>query len=200
MLIPPLFDTGSNLVSRLSWVAVLLMGLWLVNAKRRLFIIGCLLALPAIVIAWQPLPIDLNALTLSYIVLSVLFLLFILGNLLYFVVQMKRVTGDLIFAALCTYLLIGVLWGHFFLMMHILIPQAFSSAVSGDWPYPQALREFIYFSFVTLSTLGYGDITPVSPVSRSWAMVEAVIGQFYLAIVVARLLGLYISKESSRSQ
>ncbi|MEZ5528339.1 MAG: ion channel [Porticoccaceae bacterium] len=65
-----------------------------------------------------------------------------------------------------------------------------------DQSYSAMLGEFICFSYVTQSTLGYGDVLPVSPIARSWATVEAIMGQLYLAIVVARLLGIYISKES----
>jgi voltage-gated potassium channel len=60
------------------------------------------------------------------------------------------------------------------------------------------MHEFMYYSFVTLSTLGYGDVTPLNEFSKPWAIIESIIGQFYLAVVLARLVGLQISAKNTR--
>jgi voltage-gated potassium channel Kch len=97
-----------------------------------------------------------------------------------------RVTGEKISAAICVYLLIGFLWALLFTLVFVLDPQSF--AIEGA-----TLAHFIYYSYVTLTTLGYGDIAPLSPVGKSLAYVEAVIGQIYLTVLIARLVALHIA-------
>lgn len=198
LLLPPLFGHLTGLAAQLVWSSVLLAGLWLVTSDRRMLLIGSMLVLPSMWLGWKPLEVSANFYTLGYLIVSILFLLFIFAHLLYFVVKMNRVNSNLIFASLCAYLLIGLLWGHFFMLIHVTVPDAFITTHGLGPSYSTVLREFIYFSYVTQSTLGYGDVLPVSPIARSWAAVEAVMGQLYLAIVVARLLGIYISKESEQ--
>lgn len=62
----------------------------------------------------------------------------------------------------------------------------------------ERLRQFMYYSFVTLTTLGYGDITPVSPAAKSFSFIEAVTGQIYIAVLIARLVGLHIAHSMSK--
>jgi hypothetical protein len=99
------------------------------------------------------------------------------------------ITFHRIQGAVAAYLLLGVLWAHAYALLASLRPDAFSGALSAaDGP-----RAFFYFSFVTLTTVGYGDVLPVHPVARSLAMLEAVTGPLYLAVLVARLVSLQAS-------
>ena len=86
------------------------------------------------------------------------------------------------------YLLLGLTWASAYELLHILRPEVWTGAAS-EAPVSQT---WIYYSFVTLTTMGYGDITPVHPVARSLAILEAVTGQLYLAITLARLVALHI--------
>jgi hypothetical protein len=96
--------------------------------------------------------------------------------------------GDRVFGAIVLYLLLGVMWAFAYAMLNVLLPNAFTDG-AGKTP---ALTEWIYFSFVTLTTVGYGDITPVARAARSLAMLEALVGQLYPAIIIARLVSLQI--------
>lgn len=100
-----------------------------------------------------------------------------------------RVNAEHFFAALSAYLLLGVCGGVVFAALSALTPASMS--VFGQ-PAREGLGmgNAIYFSFVTLATLGYGDITPLSKVMRGLAVLEAIVGQLYLALLVARLVGL----------
>jgi hypothetical protein len=91
-------------------------------------------------------------------------------------------------AALNAYLLVGVFLGAVWVVVERMSPG--SLLLGGQPMKAMALPDGIYFSFVTLATLGYGDITPVSPIARGLAVFEAVFGQLYLAVLVARLVGL----------
>ena len=97
------------------------------------------------------------------------------------------VDAERIFAALDAYLLAGLLFGVAYWMLDALWPGSFGGTAPGALDASHA----IYFSFVTIATLGYGDVTPVSEPARGLAIVEGVSGQMYLAVLVARLVSLY---------
>jgi len=100
----------------------------------------------------------------------------------------KTVTMDSIQGGIAIYFLSGLLWAFFYQMLLLFNSDAilFSDYVQGG------LSDMIYFSFVTMTTLGYGDITPVSRMAKNLALLEAVWGQTYLAVLVARLVGLHL--------
>jgi hypothetical protein len=99
------------------------------------------------------------------------------------------VESEHISAALGAYLLFGVFFGELFWVVQWLDPTALTL---GGSPIPEmTVPDGIYFSFVTLATLGYGDILPRSETARGLAVLEAIVGQLYLAVMVARLIGLY---------
>lgn len=102
-----------------------------------------------------------------------------------------HVLADRIFGAIVLYLLIGLVWGIIYAMVDTFLPAAFAGAggTKGD------PTTWVYFSLVTLTTLGYGDITPVARVARSLATFEALIGQLYPAIIIARLVSLQVAPE-----
>jgi len=104
-------------------------------------------------------------------------------------------------AAVATYLLLGFVWAQAYSLVELAHPEAFrfpEENAHGDTPVLVRASEhrFLYFSFVTLTTLGYGDITPVRPLARSLAALEAVTGQLFLAITVARLVALRVSEDA----
>jgi voltage-gated potassium channel Kch len=120
-------------------------------------------------------------------------LAFLVGStafLLRFVVKAERVTTNSVFAATSSYLLIALIWAYAYSLVAIINPHAF---IAGNQAMEISRVDMVYFSFVTITTLGYGDIAPVAPFARMLAAVEAVTGQLYLAVLVAWLVGLTIS-------
>ena len=111
----------------------------------------------------------------------------------------KKVTIDTICASICAYVLIALFWALMYSINEIIYPGSF--AISGVVTGPGHQLRFysgqnvmpIYYSIVTLSTLGYGDIIPYTNASRMLAAVEALFGQFYIAVLVARLVGIHIA-------
>lgn len=95
-----------------------------------------------------------------------------------------------IYGAIAVYLLLGILWGEFYILIYLLEPGAFYFDPATQYGEPP-ISELIYFSFTTLTTLGLGDIVPVHPVARSMATLEALVGQLYPAVLLARLVTLY---------
>lgn len=115
--------------------------------------------------------------------------------------ETDRVSLEMLYAALCLYLLIGVTWVFVYHFIETGRPGSFTLLIE-DGSHPinsrNLLGQFSYYSYVTLSTLGYGDITPVTRVARSMSALEAIVGQLYLAVVLARVVALYtVSRNKS---
>ena len=124
---------------------------------------------------------------------NLVFYAVVLALLLWAVANAERVSADTVFAACCVFLLIGMVWACAFVLVHHVNPVAFSLGPE-DAADPAAA--LLHFSFTTLTTVGYGSISPMSPMARTLADLEALIAQLYLAIAIARLVSLEI--EDSR--
>jgi len=125
----------------------------------------------------------------SIILLAAFFCVSILAYLLH----SGRVTSDRIFAAICVYLLIGFAWSYVYALLDEMQPGSFAALTeTGRNDYVARVMQLRYFSFMTLTTVGYGDVLPRSSAARTMAALEAIMGQIYLAVLVARLVGLHI--------
>jgi voltage-gated potassium channel len=113
--------------------------------------------------------------------------------------QSTRVTKNVLFASFCLYLMIGLFWGALYGLLNTIQPGAYSGALLENAD-KGVIHVFNYFSLITLTTLGYGDITPQSPGAASICQVEAVIGQFFTAVLVAWLVSKYMMDNPSSSQ
>ncbi len=101
------------------------------------------------------------------------------------------IDGNKIVGAICIYLLIGLIWALLYLFIAQTVPDAFNGLEQRVWY--DNFANVAYFSFVTLTTLGYGDISPVIPIARFLVYMEAIVGVFYMAILVASIIGIRIS-------
>jgi Ion channel len=174
--------------------AVLLSGTYTINRRKKLFAISVVLSIATVVVdclmvfySSEGLVLLSNALPL---VLLALFSVSILGNVL----RAGQVTADKIYGALCVYLIIGYAWTFAYAILDQVQPGSFAGPDenSGISEHVARVMRMRYFSFVTLTTVGFGDIIPRSPAARTFATLEAVMGQIYLAVLVARLVGLHI--------
>ncbi len=180
---------NSGALIQLAFTAILVIGVLSLAAKRNVFRAGVVLAVVATTSALGYWWTDATWLRVVDLVAVALFLVLAIAvGLRAVVLEPGAVTLNRIVGALCLYLLLGVLWTVLFAFVELVEPTAFAYArnVPGD-----PLEQFLYYSFVTLTTLGYGDVTPVHPVARTLAYFEAVIGQLYVAVLVASLVGRY---------
>ena len=143
---------------------------------------------------------------LGWIILSISSILFIAAAIVRVsrdVLNSRTVKGDTIRGAIIIYLFIGALFTSVFVLTETLIPGSFHVTNNAGQPSAYSMhhisRLFGYFSMVTLTTLGYGDIVPVKELSRTLAWIEAFIGQVYLAVIIARLVGIYITQSGKKS-
>ena len=100
----------------------------------------------------------------------------------------REVTHQLIISAVNLYIILGMFYAHIYTILDWFHPESFALQV----PERESASHFVYFSFVTLATLGYGDITPKTEFAQRLAITEAIMGQFYGSLVVAYLLSVYI--------
>ena len=132
------------------------------------------------------------------LVTTSLFLCVVLVAVFVRVIRSPRVTMDIIFGSVAVYLLFGAVVAILFQVIDLVDPGAAlegtrraGTAVAGNYQF----NDFLYFSFVSLTSLGYGDYAPAGPAARSLAMFEGVFGQLYIAILIARLVGLHTSQK-----
>jgi len=105
----------------------------------------------------------------------------------------KDISANRVVGAISLYLLFGGIWAVTYAVLEMLVPGSFtgfSEPINQGWS-----SEWLYFSFVTMTTLGYGDLTPLSATARTLAYMQAVFGQFYIAILVAGLVSGYITQQ-----
>ncbi len=180
------------------FVGVLLSAVWAVCRTRTAVIIAMLLAVPAIILQGLHLALDSDGVGIAWRLFAIAFLAYAIVAILRVVFTDQRVTYNTIAASLCVYLLLGLLWASVYVVMELIEPGSFSFAGADAASSPSAespdefSRHALYYSLVTMTTLGYGDITPQTPPARMFAAVQAVMGQMYLAVLVARLVGLQI--------
>jgi len=164
------------------------------NTRSTVFI-TIVLALPMFLTMWLP---GLEKYTSLYLLgnfSGILFMTFVIVSILSFVFKEREVNANIIYASIVTYLLLAIMWSFIFKIIETLQPGSFF--VPGHILDKEGTI-FTYYSFVTITTLGYGDITPIKAASRAFSAIEAVIGQIYLVVLVARLVGLNIAQTMTK--
>jgi hypothetical protein len=179
--------------------AVLLAALVEIVRTRRNAVWAAVLGLPAILLrVASAFVADSPFISTATLALSAVFFTFLIWSLLHDLYSGNRSTSERIFGALCAYVFIGLLFA--LLYTHLEFREPGSFAISNVPMAEQATREttlypiFAYFSFVTMTTLGYGDISPVTDSARTLAWFEALLGQLYLAVMVAGFVAQHISE------
>lgn len=175
---------------------LLVAGLRAIALHPWLFRILAALVLPVIALIWISDRVDSALLTWLSSAVTQLLLIAVMVQVFIDVLRSRRVTVDLIFGSVAVYLLFGVVMAIAYQFGNSLSPGSIIESVPAESTLggPQ-FKEFLYFSFVTLTSVGYGDLTPINQFARSLAMFEGVVGQLYLAILVARLVGIHIAQD-----
>jgi voltage-gated potassium channel len=182
-----------EIIRAISFSVLLAIGLWSLRSSGRAF---------SAAIAFVIIGVVLNVLFVLYkqhifhigsTIALLTFLFLATGTAMKQIATGNNISANRIVGAICVYLMLGVIWALSYELMEATIPGSFggltesaqSSGSSSDW---------VYFSFVTLTTLGYGDVLPLTDFARTLAYFEAIVGQFYLAVLVAGLVGAYLSE------
>jgi voltage-gated potassium channel len=178
---------GADLVEPVLVTLVMFSAVLAIGGQVRTLAIALLLVIPALIARWvhhfKPGEIS----PLVYLVPATLFFGFVVFHLVRFILRASKVDANVLCAGLSGYLLLGLLWTPLYLAAYRWNPAAFSLPAGSTLDGFSAL----YFSIITLSTVGYGDIAPLGRTVRMLAMIEAVIGLFYVAVIISRLVALY---------
>ncbi len=173
--------------------AIVLFMLPMVSHKKRWASIGLLLAVAMTASLWLKYFFKYELIAAVSMMIGVLFTVFVTAITLRFIMNSKTVYREIVYAAMLVYLLVAQLWALVYTFLYLIEPASFHL--------PQGQGDFLifeYYSFVTLTTLGYGDITPLTKVAKAFSVVEAVVGQLYLVVVVAWFVGMHVSKKAGR--
>jgi voltage-gated potassium channel len=200
ILMFPLLDefTYGPPVMQLLYSFMLVSALYAVAESRWVFRIGILLFVAVLVSHWWIILALSPISVVAGILCKIIFFCFIALNILFHVFGHERVTGDTIAGSICVFLLIGIIWMLAYQAIYFFDHRAFNNIATESFS-PAATVDLAYFSFATLTILGYGDIKPISRPVRMFVITQAIVGQIYLTVLVARFVGLYAPLRGSRA-
>lgn len=165
--------------------------------KNKQLVYSSLLVSFAIAALWAPTIFGpgINILAISSTLIGI-YLLFSIVVLAAFIFGAERVGREVIYVSIIIYLLISIIWAYFYATLEAFIPGSFSMPF--DTSQSDKFFWHMYFSHITITTLGYGDITPLNAKAAALASTEALIGQIYLVVIVAWLVGMHVSQRSRK--
>jgi hypothetical protein len=179
-------------------VLVLLSGIYAMSEQRRLFVVTLIGSVAAIATNLLMVVFQSEWIAIARHGFTLLLLGLFSVGILKDVLRRGQISADKICGAICVYLLIGFAWAFGYGIIELINPGSFSGLAEIDANnHVGRIMQLRYFSFATLTTLGFGDILPRSPAARTLATLEAVTGQIYLTVLIARLVGLHIIQASS---
>jgi voltage-gated potassium channel len=186
-------------IAHVSLSMVLFVAIYAVRRQQKQRSFAVALLLPLLILYWLGI-YDI----ISFSKLGAYFLFAVYFGLLVYsytiqIVNARKVTVKVLYATFSLYLIVGLFWGALYALLNEVIPGAYRGVLL-DNIQGSSLHVFNYFSFVTLTTLGYGDITPQTPGAASFCQMEAIVGQFFTAVVVAWLVGMFVSAKRDRDR
>ncbi len=187
-----------GLVGRLLFSLIIVAGVLTAFRQHWVRFLVIVLAVAGLTLTWVAHIHQSWNLTILNAVLGMLFIGLLLAFLMVQVFQAGTVTAHRIRGAIVVYLLIGGMWSFIYYIVALTMPQAFNwpkGLATGDW---QAVQQVLtYFSFTTLTTVGFGDVTPAIPLTRTLAIFEGLAGQLYLVVTLTRLVSLSVTCPAS---
>ena len=186
--------TTARIFLELFLTAIAISMLYTISHKKGHVIVGMLLAIVMLASRWLQYFYPNIGIAVFGMIAGALLVALVIANLLGFILKAEAVNREIIYAAMLLYLLAALLWAFVYTVIDLVDPASFNIDLSRPQEY---LSVFQYYSFVTITTLGYGDITPVTEVAKAFSALEAVVGQLYLVVAVAWLVGMYVSKKSN---
>jgi voltage-gated potassium channel len=168
----------------------LLVQVWSMIEDSQLFKLGILLTIASFLLTGINQFYQFEVLKLVSLFIFIIFFSLVLVIAAREVFSRNTITLNTFVGAFCLYLLLGMIWSILYMFIYQLQPTSFKGL---DELIDNGELEFIYFSYITLSSLGYGDIVALTPIARALAYLEVLVGQFYMAILVGALVGKYIA-------
>ena len=182
---------NGNLVESGLLTVVMVASLIAVGREPRVLLTAALLLIPAVASKWLN-HFFPDVISPAYFpAFGIAFFGFTIYRFLRFILQTDCVDAEVLSAGIVGYLLLGLLWAQAYVLHAQLAPESFRFAAAGPGDHVMNAFNAFYLSFCTLTTVGFGDITPLSKIARTLAVMESVTGTFYLAILISRLVSMY---------
>ncbi len=181
---PPLLLTITN-------VAIIGSIIYTVSINTKQIILSLILGLPTLILCWMHVPVTQKVALLLTTLLYIYAILLIIPYL----VGVKKVGSEEVYGAISLYFLLGLTWTTIYQELEWFYPSSLMFIGYHEQNPVLIWSDYLFFSFTTLTTLGYGDIIPVSSTARSLAIVETTTGVIFLTVIVARIIGLSITKD-----
>jgi len=197
--IVPIFEKNfyTHVTLECSFILLILSAIFTVDGQQSILRTGLLFLIPFIYFDSLSFHYDSFPCLITAYGFSLVFTLFVIIFLMKRILSARAVSLNLIFAGLMVYLLSGILWANFYFIENIISPGSFHGAGALNFDgstlldtYEQQFN-FLYYSFATLATLGMGDITPLSHLAKSLTAMEAMFGQLFVAIIIAKLVSVW---------
>jgi hypothetical protein len=175
--------------------AIVLSMLYTITSKKRVFYFGWSLAIIMLLSLWLKYFVSYDLFARISMMVGAFFTVLVTSQTVQFITKSKTVTREVVYAAMLVYFLLAQLWAMVYTFLDRINPASFNlPGGQGDF------LIFEYYSFVTLTTLGYGDITPLTKVAKAFSVLEAVVGQLYLVVVVAWFVGMLVARSADISK
>ncbi len=187
----------AKLILNAFFMLIIFSGVLAISDTRMPFIASLCLALLTVAFRWTHYFYQVDILSILEHGISILFWTYIAAHMLKFILDQSIITAELIYAALAVYFIFGLAWASIYHVIEISNPHSFSMS-NAEASTQDFIFQMWYFSMVTLTTLGYGDIEPINMTARVFVVLEAIMGQFYLAVLIANLVGRRIAQETSQ--
>lgn len=174
-------------------IIVFLSAIFNCDHSKKIKIVSTCFALPALIFQWLNLGIHSTSLTLAFLFFSIIFIFITTASIIKKVVINARVRLETLKGVVCAYFMVAFGFSFAYFFIALLLPHSFhfSNFNPATLSHSHILSEMMYFSFVTLLCIGYGDIIAIKDVAQTLAILEGIIGQFYIAILVSRLVAVY---------
>ena len=176
--------------------AIFIFAIYAIVEKNHQLIIFLCLAVPMFVSLWSRYFMDLEMLSVTGELCGIAFFGYSIYSIVRYLLKQREVNRETIFASLVIYMLMAFMWARAYSLLEVIRPDSFALPEGSSF---NNRVVFLYYSFVTITTLGYGDITPLTDKASGLSIVEAITGQFYLVVLVAWLVGMYISKRQNEA-
>lgn len=176
-------------------VITLILSVWSIRQKKIWFRTGLGITILLLIVVTVGFIFEAAKLDIVHILIMLCFFIFTTVIAARQVLFTGEITGNKIIGAICIFFLLGLIWAMMYLLLLEFDPNSLNNIAQDKWY--NNVSQVVYFSFVTLTTLGYGDVSPVLPVARFLAYIEALMGQFYIAVMVASLVGVRIASLSA---
>lgn len=170
---------------------VLISAVLAVGHRRRMLFFAVILVSPAVIGRWLHHFWPSLTTAVFFLIAVMVFIMFIIWQLFRFILRAPRVDVEVICAGISSYLLLGLLWAFAYMLVANTTPRAFMFNGQAETAMDMTNFNSVYFSFVTLTTVGFGDIVPNCQVARMLAALEAMTGTLFVAILISRLVSLY---------